>query len=436
MAASPQRLYFVGQPVIRPEHFGVLILLKNGSRLLVDSKYLQVLKSLAADPEAARAAAAAGLTNEEIDEVLQPLLARKVLAADSACAGAPRFVENAFVSFDCLSFPRIVYWECTQSCNLKCAHCYSDSGQREPVSMSVPQVQQLIDELDANGAEFLSIGGGEPLLYPPLCEVVRHAHDRGLAVELTTNGTLVTEARAARLRDAGLEYIQVSLDGASAESYGALRIGACFDQVLASISLLAQHFTVSVCAVATRYNAEEMEQLVDLCKSMGVKYFRVLPLMQVGRARGQAELAVDAQTLKRLNLQLQQRKKHDREIAIQFNENLVQPDRKNIPWMPEEHYGCSAGRSTCAVDWAGRVYPCSYLRGADFFCGDVREHTLAAIWRDSPALRRLRGLSALQGKCAACSFLKNCRGGCRAAAYLHSGRLDASDPLCTVCPGD
>jgi len=136
--------------------------------------------------------------------------------------------------------------------------------------------------------------------------------------------------------------------------------------------------------------------------------------------------------MKYLNEYIYKRNKTENNIHIQFNENLIHPNSKNIPWMPDNHVGCSAARSTCGIDSKGNVYPCSYLNAKELICGNIYDKTLLQIWTESNTIKSLRELDNLKGECATCSYLSNCGGGCRAAAYLRTNDISQSDPLCTV----
>ena len=119
----------------------------------------------------------------------------------------------------------VVFWNLTARCNLRCVHCYLGAGPDSSTTgeLTTPEALALLDELAAVRAPVVLFSGGEPLLRPDLEELAAHARSLGLATALSTNGTLITPEVAARLRDAGFEYVGISLDGESAETHDALR---------------------------------------------------------------------------------------------------------------------------------------------------------------------------------------------------------------------
>lgn len=427
------RFYYKKDTLMRREHLGVLILMYDGRRYLIKEQYFHLLKNL----HGKTLAEVKKIT--DLDKTSICLLVRSLEAKGIILRGESykrinlRVIENNFVSRDCLSFPRTVYWECTRNCNYRCVHCYSSSGGKNYSDLPSEVVKKFISELGKKGVEFLSIGGGEPLLYKDLCRVLRYCQNNNVEVEVSTNGSLANGQIITNLKRSGLKFIQVSLDGASEATYNKIRKGGDFQKVLANIKKLSEHFTVTVCTVATRHNIHEIGEIIDLCKKLGAKYFRVLPLMSAGRAQSAvASLQISKRQRKELNAYILKRRGRESAISLQLNENLILPRQKNIQWMPENHYGCSAARSTCAIDSSGNVYPCSYLRTKELICGNIKDQSLGQIWRGSLVMEKMREIDKLVGRCSSCRYLEKCRGGCRAAAYLKDSKLNGSDPLCTI----
>lgn len=436
----PDKIFFTDRILVRREHFGTLLLCRDGRRFQVDNSYFSMLADIGAAPRGVgyRVPDPGSswpyplIAFEQARRTVNELLNKQVLTRQADEAGTAQIVDLPSVSDDCLSFPRTVYWECTERCNFQCVHCYSESGpQGKAAELPVPLVLALLKELGTHGTEFLSIGGGEPLMYPDLPLVISTARAEGLEVEVTTNGSLASSTRIARLKESGLRFVQLSLDGATAGTFESIRKGGRFEQVLENSHDLAEAFTLTVSAVALPENLDELPALIDLAKGMGASYFRVIPLMPSGR--GRTVPTPSAAQMRAIHELVRDRQRTESDIVVQFNENVLDPRRKNIPWMPDNHYGCPAGRTTCGIDAAGNVYPCSFMQDPRFIAGNVRDRPLAEIWRDSDVLRAIREVSHLEEPCGSCVFLATCRGGCRASAALSSeGNLAASDPLCAL----
>lgn len=430
MDATSPKLYFQRDTLVRREHFGILILMKDGTRYLVNNKYLNFLKFLY---KKQNGGGYGGILQDDKEGMLKFLINKEIVGFQKKNA-KPKFIENDFISLDCISFPRTVYLECTRRCNFNCIHCYSSSGNNlKEGELTIAQVKILIKELSERGTEFLSIGGGEPFFYPQLIEVVRCAINNEVSVEISTNASLVNDDNISKLKRAGLKFIQVSLDGATAETYSKIRKGGDFNKVIDNIRKLVKHFIVSTCVVVHKLNYKEIDDIVDLSISLGVKSFRIIPFMEVGRASKMGYLQLSQKEFQDLYKMIIRKKESTKnKIFIQLNENLIVPQRKNISWMPDNHYGCSAGRTTCGIDSYGNVYPCSYMVFDELKCGNIKNESLAGIWKNSSVMKKIRTISSLKGKCSKCKYLDLCRGGCRAAAYLKRYDIRDSDYLCSV----
>lgn len=430
MLRERKKMYFQQSLLLRKEHFGVLALMGDGKRYLLNSRYFDSLKSLYKEHYIDKCI---NFSDKDGKVFLNFLLNKKIIGSKNKKA-KPRFVENIFISSDCISFPRTIYWECTRRCNFNCIHCYSSSNNKsEEGELKLVQVKTLIRELGVMGAEFLSIGGGEPLLYPHIIEVVKYATKNSVSVEISTNASLVTDDIISSLKKAGLKFIQVSIDGASGSTFSKIRKGGDFSVVTKNIKKLSKHFIVSTCMVVNKLNYEEIEDIIDLSIKLGAKFFRIIPFMEVGRASNMGKLQLEKSEFQNIyQMIIDKRKKIDGNFFIQLNENLVVPNQKNISWMPDNHYGCSAGRTTCGIDSYGNVYPCSYMVFDSLICGNIKNESLAKIWENSLIMKKIRTISSIKGKCMGCKYLDLCRGGCRAAAYLKRHDIRDSDYLCSV----
>ncbi len=189
----------------------------DGRRYLVNNKYYQLLKKLKGR-SVKELVEILKIGNNEVQKIIDNLYSKNIISRKKNTCQA-RFIENKHASNDCLTFPRTIYWECTQNCNYRCIHCYSSSGGNNFRELPLRSVCKLIDELVLKGSEFLCIGGGEPLVYKDIYKVLNYCNKKGLMVEMTTNGLLNNRDVIKKLKKAGLKFIQISIDGATTETY-------------------------------------------------------------------------------------------------------------------------------------------------------------------------------------------------------------------------
>ena len=138
------------------------------------------------------------------------------------------------------SQPRLVFWELTTGCNLRCIHCRASATDlMSPEDLSTRECLRIVDEIAAYAPLILVLSGGEPLWRRDVFEISKHAVRRGLRVALATNGTLVDEAMAERIKDAGILRVSISLDGADRVTHDSFRgHDGAFDAALRGIRCL------------------------------------------------------------------------------------------------------------------------------------------------------------------------------------------------------
>jgi putative heme d1 biosynthesis radical SAM protein NirJ2 len=327
--------------------------------------------------------------------------------------------------------PSLVSWNITRRCNLTCAHCYRDARERPDLGeLTTAEGLNLIEEITRAGFRVLVLSGGEPLIRADLCDLIGAARALGLRPVLGSNGTLITEAAAQRMRDAGLARAGISLDSADASYHNALRGSpTAWQGAIAGMrACAAVGLPFQVNTTITRQNEQQMLEITDLAVELGAAGHHVFFLVPTGRGKEIAEDMVQAARYEELLTALM-RKQQEIEIEIKPTcapQFLRIADTLNL--RTRFRMGCLAGRTYCVITPTGDVHPCPYLPvGA----GNVRELPFSSIWETSELLRQLRG-GALQGMCGRCRWSQRCFG-CRARAYWATGgNMMAEDPWCAL----
>jgi heme b synthase len=346
--------------------------------------------------------------------------------------------------------PRLIFWETTAGCNLRCIHCRRIDVADEPLpeDLSTAESKGLIDQIVAFCNPILILSGGEPLIRPDIFEIAEHAVAKGLRVALATNGTLIDGPMAQRIVDAGIRRVAVSLDGATAETHDSFRaLPGSFAQALEGIRhLRTLGMSVQVNTTVARHNIAELSQILDLALSQGADALHIFLLVPVGCGveiadeqmisprqyeevlnwfydrdqEGLLELkATCAPHYFRIVRQRTAAQKRQRVAATTASSDLHAMTK-----------GCLAGTGVCFVSHKGEVFPCGYL---PLPAGSVREQPLQEIWREAKIFRELRDPELLQGKCGPCQFKRVC-GGCRARAYGMTGNYLDEEPFCVYEP--
>jgi radical SAM protein with 4Fe4S-binding SPASM domain len=294
--------------------------------------------------------------------------------------------------------PLSVTLELTLRCNLRCVHCYNFDrdlpylplAKREE-ELSDAELHRIVDEVRAEGCLYLALTGGEAMVHPALFDLVAHGVKDGLVMTVKTNGTLLDEAQAQKLADAGAAGVEVSLYGASAEIHdGFVKQPGAFARTVSGVrAARAAGLRVKLSFVLVQRNAGEVDRMLALGDELGVAY-GVDPQItaRYDGSRSSLDLRVDRDTLARL---------------------YRGPLRHLVPSATENPTSaqCACARSVCGISAFGEVYPCI---GAPVPSGSLRRQSFHEVWTTSPALQKIRGLTLDDfPTCRSCDHLGHCR---------------------------
>ncbi|MFC1939212.1 radical SAM protein [Chloroflexota bacterium] len=344
----------------------------------------------------------------------------------------------------------LVAWELTRSCNLFCAHC---RGSSAPVSYSdeltTEECFHLVDQILEVGHPIIILTGGEPLTRPDVLQIAGYAVDKGLRVVMGTNGTLITEDMAAKLKSVPVSRLGISLDFPLAELQDNFRgQDGAFEATMAGIANARQAgIEIQINSTITKMNVNYLEELLALTVEVGAVAFHPFMLVPTGRGKGleTVELPPEQyeQTLNWLydkQMELGDRmffKPTDvphymRVVKQREKQDRVTAERTGAKRNPANIItrGCLAGIGFCFVSSQGKVKGCGYL---DVAAGDIRKESFGQVWANSPLFLKLRDLSNLKGKCGICEYKRIC-GGCRARAYEATGDCFEAEPYCIYEP--
>jgi radical SAM protein with 4Fe4S-binding SPASM domain len=348
---------------------------------------------------------------------------------------SPALNPTSVSSTAALSAPKTVIWEVTYACNLRCPHCLTSSGSKNTNELDTQDAFRLIDRLAAAKVLYLSLTGGEPFLRPDLIPILSHIADTGMRVDLASNGYHIPSKVMRSLRDLPVFQIQISIDGIGEEHDRFRGKPGAFQRACTLLRRLKEEgLSTSISTTATARNIDQLPALIDLAMDLGCDSFKAIPFIPAGRGkRNENELRLDRQGSLKLSRILAQK---SRELAGRINVStestflfLLEPAAHS-----ESSDGamiCSAGYDELTIGADGTAYPCPFLHA--FPLGNLLVDPMDKIWHRSAVLDELRTLNknAMSGPCRTCEYAPDyCRGGCRASAYLDSGSLKGSDPLC------
>src|SRR5690349_13824930 len=323
--------------------------------------------------------------------------------------------------------------ELTHRCPLGCPYCSNplalDARERE---LDTQTWARVFKEAAALGVLQVHLSGGEPGARRDLVEITAAAHSSGLYTNLITSAVGVTASTLEKLVTAGLDHVQISIQDSEPESADKIAnyAGAFARKKALADRVVALKIPLTVNCVVQRANVDRIRAMVELAVSLGASRVEIAHVQYYGWAlRNRDSLMPTADQVPRAVKVVEElRKQYQGKIVI----DAVLPDY--YARFPKPCVG-GWGRRSLNVTPAGKVLPChaaEVIPNLEFW--NVREHSLADIWRSSPAFQAFRGTDWMQEPCRSCSRRDQDFGGCRCQAFLLTGDVRAADPVCHLSP--
>ena len=344
----------------------------------------------------------------------------------------------------------VVVWNMTKVCNLKCVHCYAKAVlEQKEKEMTHEEGLALIDDLADFGAPVILFSGGEPLMRPDLVPLARYAVRKGMRAVISTNGTLITSDKARELKDIGLSYVGVSLDGMEAVNDRFRGKKGAFQEALQGIrNCRDAGLKVGLRFTVNRMNREEIPGIFDLLEEYEIPRVCFYHLVYSGRGSELVEEDLDHRGTREVVDLIMDRTRdlHDRGIPKEvltvdnhadgpylYLRMLKEgnPRAEKVLQLLTMNEGNSSGRGIGCVSWDGSVHADQFWRHVSF--GNVLERPFSEIWSDlqNPLMKKLKEKKMhVKGRCSECRWLDICAGNFRVRAEAVSGDLWAPDPAC------
>mgnify|MGYP000378047759 FL=1 len=345
----------------------------------------------------------------------------------------------------------VVVWNSTRTCNLKCRHCYMSSDAKKYANeLTTAEAKQFIDDLADFNVPVLLFSGGEPLIRPDFFELADYAAKKGVRPTLSTNGTLITPEVARKIKDIGVGYVGISLDGLREVNDKFRGKAGAFEAAMNGIkNCVAVDQRVGLRFTINHHNIQELENIFDFIEEENINRVCFYHLVYSGRGNQMMDEDVTAEESRRaMDIIIRRTRDFEerglkKEILTVDNHcdgvymylKALQEGKDELAQQIKKYIsmngGNRSGMAFAEVDPLGYVHPDQFTQHHTF--GNVRERKFGDIWQDTtnPIMAGLKDRKPLlKGRCSKCKFLDNCNGNFRTRAEARTGDFWESDPSC------
>ncbi len=347
----------------------------------------------------------------------------------------------------------VVVWNITRRCNLKCVHCYAHAEDKDfPNELNTKEGKELIDDLAEYGSPVMLFSGGEPLIRKDLPELAEYAVSKGMRAVISTNGTLINAKMAKKLKEIGLSYVGISIDGTEKTNDKFRGVEGSFKKAMEGVHhCMEAGIKVGLRFTINKSNFKEIPAIFDLLEEEKIPRICFYHLVYAGRGTNLVkEDLTHEESRETLDLIMQRtRQLHEKGMAAEvltvdnhcdgpyIYMKLLEEDPERaaeVFELLEMNGGNSTGIGIGCVSWDGEVYPDQFWRHSTL--GNVRERKFSDIWTDvnNELLAGLKDRKPLlkehADRCGQCKWLDTCNGNFRVRAEAVYGNVWANDPAC------
>ena len=379
----------------------------------------------------------------DVRSFIKLMIEKGILSED----GRGIIITNNIFSDHSLAAPRSVFWESSNQCNLgTCIHCYSydkyefQNATFQTNSFSSLETEMLL-QLSKIGVFSIDIGGGEPFTNPRITNFVNQANQHLIRCNIATNLYFDKEFIIKKVKMINWKYnvLQVSLDGLEPFHEAIRRRKGCFQKTIENIKMiLSEGIPVHLNYTVTRINYENVSDFIAFASELKVSSLRFVRVIASGNAI-KNNLTITNDQYHKLCILLKKKQQEYANLRIKVDDSFMfldeatKPTTPRIPWLKAPYLGCGAGRTLCNIAYNGDIYPCAYIYGDEFKCGNMLEKDFMDIWRSSTIMELFRNLDTLDSPCNECDLKQICLGGCRAHAIGLGKKINSVDSGCWKC---
>ncbi|MCT4509360.1 MAG: radical SAM protein [Tepidibacter sp.] len=342
----------------------------------------------------------------------------------------------------------VVVWNITNVCNFKCKHCYSSATPtKDKEELTLEEIKKVVDDLATINVPVILLSGGEPLMRDNIFEIIEYIKSKGINVSLSTNGSLITKDVARRLKNLGIGYVGISLDGTSKTNDVFRGVNGAYDSIIKAINNCKEvgqkvglRFTIQ------KKNYKEVKDILKLVDDIDIPRICFYHLVPSGRGQDIInDMLTHEQTREVLDNLYTYVKKNiekgiDKEIltVANFADGIYLYLKENDEYQKSRildllsrNGGNRSGIAISNIDYKGNVYMDQFSK--NHLLGNIKKDSFSNIWNENKEglLSEIRNKKdKVKGRCRTCKWLDICKGNLRARAYGYYNDIWAEDPSC------
>ncbi|MCM1172298.1 MAG: radical SAM protein [Clostridium sp.] len=336
--------------------------------------------------------------------------------------------------------PITCVWEVTMGCNMRCGHCGSSCAEPLEGELTTEEALDLCDQIASLGLKWVTLSGGEPLIRKDITELVKRLSDRGVAVNMITNGLLLDRAMAEKLKESGIVTLAISIDGTK-EIHDEIRKNGAFDNAKKCFQYMKELGIKSgVVTTITNKNIDTLGELKEELIGMGVKTWQVQIGLPMGNLKEKPDWLLAPERVTDIIDFCYETAKEGR-IKIYPADCIGYYTKKELEVKKISYEtdmvslwdGCNAGIRGFGILHDGRILGCTSIREEKFIeKKSIRESTLKDIWEneDAFAWRRNFKKADLDANCKSCVYGSKCLGGCPNTRLTMNGSINSENQYC------
>lgn len=275
---------------------------------------------------------------------------------------------SIFTDFDA---PLFIAWQLNAACNLECLHCCEEAGHSMPDELTREEVMDFCKQVVELRVPYVAISGGEPLLHKDFLKISDFLRSNGVSLKVETNGELIDRKMAHRFAELEFRSVQVSIDGATPQTFERLRVGGNWQKPIDACKYLVDAgVNTEIVFVPTKFNIHETGDVIDMAYRMGIYGFYTGKIMRIGRAALNWDILCpsDEEYEKFFEVLKEKQAQYDGKIKVYYYPYDV---------VEELKYRIECPSASFLVIPNGKV---KIIGPLPFICGDLRKHSLSEVW--------------------------------------------------------